>query len=89
MLHIFFLILPVFSFHCWQFGLQHVHPHQNCLMAGIELVSSFIEKQGHVRAWHHNRSDGSQMSSVTIGSLSFTFPGTANGKFELSWQNFC
>jgi hypothetical protein len=24
----------------------------------------------------------------TIGSLSFTFPGTANGRFELSWQNF-
>ena len=24
----------------------------------------------------------------TLGSLSFTFPGTANGRFELSWQNF-
>ena len=23
-----------------------------------------------------------------IGSLSFTFPGTANGRFELFWQNF-
>jgi hypothetical protein len=25
---------------------------------------------------------------VTLGSLSFAFPGTANGRFELSWQNF-
>ena len=24
----------------------------------------------------------------TVGSLSFTFPGTANGRFEFSWQNF-
>ena len=24
----------------------------------------------------------------SLGSLSFTFPGTANGRFELSWQNF-
>jgi hypothetical protein len=24
----------------------------------------------------------------TVESLSFTFPGTANGRFEFSWQNF-
>ena len=23
-----------------------------------------------------------------IRSLSFTFPGTTNGRFEISWQNF-
>jgi hypothetical protein len=23
-----------------------------------------------------------------LGNLSFTFPGTANGRFEVSWQNF-
>jgi hypothetical protein len=27
-------------------------------------------------------------SKRILGSLSFTFPGTANGRFELSWQNF-
>ena len=27
-------------------------------------------------------------SRILLGSLSFTFPGTANGRFEFSWQNF-
>jgi hypothetical protein len=28
------------------------------------------------------------LGCTVIGSLSFTFPGTANGRYKVSWQNF-
>jgi hypothetical protein len=42
-----------------------------------------MQKDGEGKELFH-----SELTQVKLGSLSFTFPGTANGRFELSWQNF-
>ena len=53
----------------------------------FQSLKSFCRFQ-HVYTWLWTRPFRLSVFVSLIGSLSFTFPGTANSRFELSWQNF-
>ena len=57
--------------------------HSNCEYSYCYIATTNIHSQigFEVSLQYSSR-------SYTKGNLSFTFPGTANGRLELSWQNF-